>query len=199
MNPPSFLSLLLALSLLAGSGAQAFQATLTDDASTVASAPAKNTGLQAVISVRLASHADNRRVGYVKFDLAGTAPTGTTGAQVARATLRLFVQDVKAAGSFDVVRVLAPWTEDTVSAANAPALGAAVASAVPVTTAAPRTFITVDVTAAVRDWLDGALPNNGFALVPDAVGTNVAFDSKESTTTSHEAVLEIVLGAVAGQ
>jgi hypothetical protein len=182
-----------------GGSARAFQATLTDDASTVANAPAKNTGLQAVISVRLASNAEKRRDGYVKFDLADTAPAGTTGAQVARATLRLFVQDVKAGGSFDVVRVLSAWTEDTVSAANAPALGAVVASAVPVTTTAPRTFITIDVTAAVRDWLNGALPNNGLALIPNSVGTNVAFDSKESTTTSHEAVLEIVLGGGAGQ
>jgi hypothetical protein len=187
------------VSLLAASGARAYEATLSDDASTIANAPAENTGLQEVISVRLPANAAKRRVGYVKFDLAGTTPAGITGAQVARANLRLFVQDVKAAGSFDVVRVLSAWTEDNISAGNAPALGAAVVSGVRITTAAPRTFITIDVTAAVRDWLNGVSPNNGLALVPAAVGTSVAFDSKESTTTSHEAVLDIVLGGAAGQ
>jgi hypothetical protein len=193
-----FLSLFLAASLFAGVSARAYEATLTDDASTFGNAPATNTGLQPVISLRLPGDASKQRVGYVKFDVAGTTPAGTTGAQIAKATLRLFVDDVKTAGAFNVAEVLSAWTEDTINAGNAPALGMIVASGVPVSASAPLTFITVDVTAAVRDWLNGVSSNNGLALVPSATGTNVAFDSKESTTTSHEAVLDIVLAGPAG-
>ncbi len=56
------------------------------------------------------------------------------------------------------------------------------------------TFVTVDVTAAVQNWVGGVTPNNGF-LIQANVSTDVHFDSKESITTSQPAMLSIVLAS----
>ena len=65
------------------------------------------------------------------------------------------------------------------------------AANVPVST--QFTFVTVDVTTAVQNWIGGVTPNNGF-LIQANVSTDVHFDSKESITTSQPATLPIVLG-----
>jgi len=61
---------------------------------------------------------------------------------------------------------------------------------VPLTTADKNQFILINVTAAVQAWLSGT-PNDGIALVANSP-LNASFDSKESTTTSHAAELDIV-------
>ncbi len=131
----------------------------------------------------------------LKFDLS-TLPAGTTAADVAKATLKLWVSKPcehsdRPAGSFDVRLVTGAWSEAAVTNHTAPASGSAVASAIPV--GAADTFVAVDVTAAVQDWLNGTPANNGLALVAHAAGTTVQFDSKENTETSHPAELEISL------
>jgi len=75
------------------------------------------------------------------------------------------------------------WTESTLEASNAPALGTTIAASVPLTTADKNQFILINVTAAVQAWLSGT-PNDGIALVANSP-LNASFDSKESTTTSH--------------
>ena len=67
----------------------------------------------------------------------------------------------------------------------------AVASAIPITTADKHQYILIDVTAAVVDWLNST-PNDGLAIVPDGA-VSFALNSKETTTTSHPAELDIVL------
>src|SRR5262245_36465015 len=57
-------------------------------------------------------------------------------------------------------------------------------------------FLIVDVTPAVRAWLDGALENHGLVLSANPAGVSVEFDSKENTGTSHEPQLEITLGSI---
>jgi len=52
----------------------------------------------------------------------------------------------------------------------------------------------VDATAAVKNWLSGTT-NNGFILTPNDGTVLVAFDSKESTTTSHPGILTITLAS----
>ena len=54
-----------------------------------------------------------------------------------------------------------------------------------------NSFAAVDVTALVKDWLNGILANNGVALVPNTVGTQIDLDSKENSTTGHYARLDI--------
>ena len=72
------------------------------------------------------------------------------------------------------------WTESTIDASNAPALGTTIAASVPLTTKDKNQYILVDVTAAVQAWLSGTA-NDGIALVANSP-LNASFDSKETTT-----------------
>ena len=127
----------------------------------------------------------------IQFDL-GSLPAGTTAASVAKANLVLFVSKIGTAGAISVNAASGSWQEGTVTGANTPAIGATVASAVPVGNAG--VYLVVDATAVVKSWLSGA-PNQGFILTadPSAPSTSVFFDSKENSGTSHPPELEIIL------
>src|SRR5207248_7562318 len=71
------------------------------------------------------------RTALIKLDLS-TLPPGTTGSQVARATLMVFVNALEVPGSLDVREVTSAWSEESISGTNEPTLGATVASALPV-------------------------------------------------------------------
>jgi Collagen triple helix repeat (20 copies) len=156
---------------------------LTQDAYTVQGSPI-NFGTAATVNVG----GPNDSQGLVQFDLS-TLPPGTASGNVSRATLVLFVNKLGAAGNVNVSEANGSWTELGVTASNAPVPGAAVASGIPV--GAGSTYLYVDATQAVRDWLSGNT-NSGFIITPLGA-VNVAFDSKESATTSHPAALDIVL------
>lgn len=130
---------------------------------------------------------------WLRFDLS-ILPAATMPADVAKATLTLWVNKVLASGAFEVAPVIGAWPENTVTDASAPAVGAPIAPATPVT--AQGVYVTVDVTSLVHSWL-GGMPNDGLALLATP-GTSVLFDSKESVTTSHSAALDITLTAPAG-
>ena len=85
------------------------------------------------------------------------------------------------------------WTELAVNAAlTFLVAAAAVASGVSVSTGSE--YVSVDATAAVQSWLSGTT-NSGFLITPNDGTVLVAFDSKESATTSHPAALTITLSA----
>jgi hypothetical protein len=130
--------------------------------------------------------------GLIQFDTS-TLPSVITGAAVEKASLTVFVNKVGTAGAIDINAAIGSWTESTVNASNAPSLGPSIASAVPVTTA--DSYITVDVTGIVKAWIDGSIPNSGIILTANPVypSTSVFFDSKESSSTSHPAFLQVVL------
>ncbi len=117
-------------------------------------------------------------------------PRSLSTASVSQATLKLYVNTVTKAGSFNVDYVNGAWSEGKIDASNAPALGAAIASTVNVTTADKNQYILVDVTSAVQAWLNGSETNNGLALAANS-SFNATFDSKENTTTSHPPELDI--------
>jgi Collagen triple helix repeat (20 copies) len=128
---------------------------------------------------------------FIRFDLSALPADATIG----RAVLRLWASDVDRAGTVEVAPVLEPWEEKTLSAVNAPAVAPSVAS-FDVVGADQRHFVSVDVTGLVRDWLSGARPNNGVALVgSEDAPITVKFDSKENTWTSHGPELEVALTA----
>lgn len=186
----------LGIALLAGvaigvltNPALAVQATLTDDAHTSAAAQAKNLGQAPALLVQAPAP---RAVTFLKFDLA-TLPSGTQGTDVVKATLTLWANRVGAPGFFDVRVVRSPWSESTLTSVRTPRLGSVEIGGVPVLATAKHSFLTVDLTEIVREWLDKGLPNHGIALVPASRDVAVAFDSKENGTTSHEPRLEIVL------
>jgi hypothetical protein len=126
----------------------------------------------------------------VQFDLT-TLPSGTTASNIGKATLVLFVNKVGVAGTVNVSAASGSWTESGVNGSNAPVVGAAVASGLLVDQS--NTYLLVDATAAVRNWITTPASNSGFIITPLGREVNVAFDSKESTTTSHPAQLLIAL------
>jgi hypothetical protein len=120
--------------------------------------------------------------GLVQFDL-----TALPAGAVAKATLVLYVNKLGAAGTVSVANANASWTETMVTGSNAPGAGLLTAGPFPVSTGS--SYLSMDITSIVNGWQSGT-PNNGL-LITAAGGANVAFDSKESTTTSHPAALTI--------
>lgn len=157
------------------------QITPLGDAYTNTATPTGNFGAKTLLDVDGAT-----QITYIQFNLASIPAT----ASISQATLKLYVNSVVTAGSFNVDYVNGSWTEGTIDANNAPPLGAAIASNVNVTTAEKNQYILVNITPAVQAWLNGSQANDGLALVANS-SFNATFDSKESTTTSHPPELDV--------
>src|SRR5437763_8366226 len=179
----------------------AAQATLMDDTytSSASTQRATNFGTNGALRLQDPALASIEQTVYLKFDLStlpGCPSSCPPGNEVNKATLRLFVSHVKHPGTFSVVGIgpsTVPWTEGTItdnnSAVTAPPYLLEATSA-PV---AQYQFINIDITNLVKDWLNGIIPHNGIALIPDGSRINAQFDSKEGGSTSHEPLLEIDL------
>src|SRR5207245_1083891 len=63
------------------------------------------------------------RTAFIRFDLS-TLPPSTTGSEVTRATLMVFVDAVRVPGSLDVRQVTSAWSEATISGTSDPTRGA---------------------------------------------------------------------------
>src|SRR5580658_1736028 len=173
---------LLSLILLAWMTITAYaQITPLGDSYTNTADPTTNYGAKTLLDVDGAT-----QITYIQFNLASIPTT----ASISQATLKLYVNAVTKAGSFNVDYVNDAWAEGTIDASNAPALGTTIVSNVALTTADKNQYILINVTAAVQAWLNGSETNNGLALVANST-FNATFDSKESTTTSHPAELDI--------
>lgn len=161
--------------------ARAAQLTLVADAHVNAARPAANSGAISNLDVG---------AGYtslLQFDLTAL-PAGTTPAQIARATLRLFSNRVDTAGTVRLQGISSAWGEYSVTYATLPPIASSSAS-VPITQAG--TYVSVDVTAFVQGWLTNPASNNGIALTStDAVAQ---FDSKENDLTGHAPQIDVVL------
>jgi len=165
------------------------QITPSADAYTNTIAEGTNYGASTVLEVD--SAAASTMVSYIRFDLSSIP----SGASISQATLKLYVNSVTTAGSFNVNYVggTADWVESTITANTAPPMGTTIVSGVAVTATDKNQYILVNITPAVVAWLNGTQANYGIALVAD--GTFLAtFDSKENTTTSHPPELDIVFG-----
>jgi len=184
-NSKNRLLLTVLILTLAALSAAYGQNTPTDDAYTNTASPGTNYGGATALSV--VSPSDTA---YIIFDLS-SIPSGYTGANVAKATLKLYVNTVTTAGSFNVDYVNGTWSEKSITANLAPALGATVAASVPLGKGNVHDYIVVDVTAAVASWLDG-VANDGLAIVGNSP-LSASFDSKENTSNSHPPELDIVL------
>jgi hypothetical protein len=172
---------LLSLILLASTAAFG-QVTPSQDSFTNTSAATTNYGANVLLDVDGA-----KEITYIQFNLASIPP----GASVSQATLKLYVNAVMTAGSFNVDYVNGAWEESTLDANNAPALGGSIASSVSITTADKNQYILINVTSALQAWLSGSETNDGLALVANG-SFNASFDSKESKTTSHPPELDVV-------
>jgi hypothetical protein len=186
-NLKARLALLLLTTLCLLTGAYG-QVTPSADSYTNTADPTTNFGAKTLLDVDGATQTT-----YIQFNLSSIP----AGASVSQATLKLYINAVTTAGSFNVDYVNGAWSESTITSNLAPALGATIVSSVPITTADKNQYILINITPAVAAWLNESQANDGIALVAD--GTfNASFDSKENTTTSHPAELDIVFEGGSG-
>ena len=151
----------------------------TDDAYTSASASSTNFGFRDTLAV--SSDAKT----FIRFDLS-LLPSGICGSNVQKASLKLYVNNVAAAGTFDVKQLTSnSWNETTITGGSEPTIGSTVATSGTVGLADVDTFVAVNITSLVASWVDAlnvgcetGAANNGIALATS--GINAAFDSKES-------------------
>jgi Chaperone of endosialidase len=160
------------------------QLTPSNDAYTNTGSPAVNFGAKPLLDIQSASQNT-----YIQFDLS-SIPSGYTGSNIAKATLKLFVNTVTDTGNFNVNLVNGTWSEDTITSNFAPVLGNTIAVSIPLSSSNVHDYILIDITQALQAWLDGQ-PNDGIALVANSP-LNATFDSKESTTQSHPPELDVV-------
>jgi hypothetical protein len=131
--------------------------------------------------------------------LSGVAPSDVTPF-IGHATLTVYVNKAVTAGTLSASALLGAWSENTVTYSTTPAQGQTVAVA---SVTAGGQFVELDVTDLVRGWLNGdnnpsdttyvGGGNFGIYLAsPDGV---FVLDSKEATTTSHSATLDIDLAS----
>jgi len=186
-------SALLACRLDAGVG------VLKGDAYISSANPSANFGSSPLLNV------GNSNSALLQFDLAPLTSTLFTGMPanntpiIGKATLTVFVNKAATAGTLSVAPALSAWTESTVTFNTIPSLGTAVSSA-PVSVGGQ--FVELDVTPVLQGWLN----NNNDPSSPDYVGGGnfglylsspdggvFVLDSKEGTTTSHPAQLDVDL------
>jgi hypothetical protein len=169
--------------IVASRSALAVQATLVADAHVSSAQPDVNSGTLTNLNVGGGYSA------LVQFDL-GVLPSGTTAAQITRATLRLYCNRADTPGALSVAQVNSSWGEYSVTFNTLPTVGSSVGS---VQVPAPGQFVTLDVTSAVQSWVTTPSSNNGLALT--ASSAVLQFDSKENDQTAHAPELEIALAA----
>ena len=97
------------------------QITPSGDAYTNTASPTINYGSAATLGVVSAS-----QTSFIQFDLS-SLPAGYTSANITKATLKLYVNAVTTAGSFNVDFVNGTWSEKTITANLSPALGTTIA------------------------------------------------------------------------
>ena len=182
----SRLLIALALAALAGHAA-ALDAPLAADTQVSTALPSSNFGALPNLNIGGGTTA------LLRFDLS-TLPAGFTAAKLVKANLKLFVNRIGAAGAIEVVALNSAWDEASVTAATQPAnAGAGSGINLPVTRAGQ--YLSVDVTALVKQWINNPGVAYGIALQPalSAPGTVVFLDSKENTSTAHVASLDLIL------
>lgn len=180
-------SVLLATALMLAAPAWALDAPLAADTHVSANLPANNFG--ALPNLNIGGGAST----LLRFDLS-SLPAGTAPAKLVKANLVLYVNRVGTPGAIELQTVNSTWSETTVSASIMPATsGAGSGVTVPVISASQ--FLSVDLTAQVRQWISNPGTNFGLALTPalSAPGTVVFLDSKENTATAHVARLDMTL------
>ena len=133
---------------------------------------------------------------FLKFDLSNLPPD-LSPSDLSRANLVLWVGRLATAGEIQVSEAAWPWDEDTLTHNSAPVSNALITT-FPVSQASQ--FITVDVTATLRKWLQSRELNHGFVLsaASQTPSAEVFFDSKECVSTSHAPELSVSFRAGVG-
>ena len=122
-------------------------------------------------------------------------PANVTAAMVSRARLVVFTGAVTTPGTFNVYQVQSTWSENGVTYATRPTVGTTSYGVGTVTGVSE--YIEVPVSGLVQAWITNPSSNFGLELKPIG-STNFAIDTKDSTTHSHQPILEIDLTGPAG-
>lgn len=162
--------------------------TLVGDTYVTTVSPSSNFGGAAVLNVGGGASA------LVQFDLSNalsqllstTTVPGSAVPLIGRATLTVYANRAPASGNLSVAQNTMSWTENTVTSSTAPTTDPVATS---IAVSAPG-FVTLDITSIVQNWLNGQA-NDGLTLTCDTCV--LVLDSKEATTTSHAAALDIDL------
>ncbi|MBY0506730.1 MAG: DNRLRE domain-containing protein [Bryobacteraceae bacterium] len=164
----------------------AAQGILSDDATVQRQLPGNTFGQLPQLQVGAQSQT------YLRFSLS-SLPSGVLEGSIVKATLRLYVNRVTTPGAVNFHTVENAWSEKTITFGNAPAMNLST-DQFAVDTA--NSFVSFDATKLVQTAVRNRT-SVGLALTP--VGsTEVFFDSKESTSTSQAAALDIELTGPAG-
>ena len=139
----------------------------------------------------------NRR-SWAKFDVAGALPAGATWDLVQKATLKVWLNAVTAAGTINVMGATAAFAESTLTHNTAPGTRGVDVANTPYATkpvSVASEFVTFDVTELVRDWLDGTVPNYGLVLGAGDTTVNVTLPAKEflSTVNNRAMTLDVTV------
>jgi hypothetical protein len=164
------------------------QSALSDDAQTSNTTKTvdKNFGSAATLTVSSSGNS------YLKFRLGSTIASGTTRADIAKATIKLYIGNITSPGKIDIYQVAGPWEEAALTFNNSPAVGTLLTTTPQIELDKKNEFLVIDVTQAVKDWLgdDGqgtnGAPNFGLLHVPHPIDAdtpalaNISFDSNEA-------------------
>jgi hypothetical protein len=120
-------------------------------------------------------HAYGPKQSLLRFDAASIS-----GQTVTNATLRLYLNDIRSAGTISVHAITSSWNEGSVTWNNRPPAEGSAAAVVNVTTSDEGSVISIDVTNVVARWAAGSLPDAGFLLVT-ANYIRAFFDAKEKS------------------
>src|SRR5579863_9168450 len=126
------------------------------------SSTASNEGTAITLSVSATTTATTAT--FIRFDWS-SIPSTYTGANIAQATMKLYVNSVTAAGSFNVDYITGAWSEKTIKETTEPGIGTTIVSNVNLTTTQKGEYVLIDVTPALQAWLNGTETNYGVALV----------------------------------
>jgi hypothetical protein len=166
------------LILLTAAVHSAWAVTIPASADTYVSsaAPGNAYGTQANVNVG----GGNR--GLIYFETAALIPAGATAANVARATLKLWVNKITAPGTVTV-----SWSE-LATGGTAPA---SLPSPAPGSAAISKLgYVLVDVTAIAKYWVSGG---SNYGLVIESDTASVSLDSRENIGASHSAEVNVVI------
>ncbi len=177
------------MALVAAGTAHAQEPMLSADAQINSAAKTTNYGASTTLTINSTNSA------LLLFKLPDLLPGGTTAGQILEARLMIFNDSVTKGGTVDLHQVTSSWSEGSVTYATKPTVSSAVAASTDI--GAARNYHEFVVTDLVRSWI--TTPASNFGVELKASGTaNLTLDSKENTTTSHPAVLEIVLSGPTG-
>jgi hypothetical protein len=175
--------------LLAPAVLYAQQTVLTADTEINSAASTTNYGKSPTLQVGSGSST------LLQFDLASLLPNGTTPAQVQNVRLVLFPDNVTTAGTIGVYPVTSSWSEGGVTYATKPTVSTTAATTAKVGSA--NQFLELTITNLVKGWVGAPASNFGVEIRASGA-TNVTFDSKENTNTSHNAIMLMTLSSPAG-